>query len=113
MTRKMLPALLAAGLLGAFHTASAEDVVVVAAEKYAFVPAEITIRPGTRVRWENRDRRQYHSVYFKDLGDQPGDYFFPGESRERVFDTPGSFSYICEPHWKTHGMTGVVHVIDH
>jgi len=112
MPSYMFSALLAAGLLGAANTVTAEDVVVVAAEKYAFVPAEITIRPGTRVRWENRDRRQYHSVYFKELGDEPGDYFFPGESRERVFDTPGSYRYICEPHWKTHGMTGIVHVID-
>ncbi|MCB1773344.1 MAG: cupredoxin domain-containing protein [Gammaproteobacteria bacterium] len=112
MRRIMLPALLATGLLAAAHAATAEEVVVVAAEKYAFVPAEITIRPGTRVRWENRDRRQYHSVYFKQLGDQPGDYFFPGETRERVFDKAGSFPYICEPHWKTHGMTGVVHVVE-
>ena len=88
------------------------ETVVVAAEKYGFVPPEITIRPGTRVRWENRERRQYHSVYFKQLGDKPGDYFFPGESRERVFDTPGSFPYICEPHWHSHGMTGIVHVVE-
>ncbi len=90
----------------------AADTVVVAAEKYAFVPAEVTVKAGTRVRWENRDRRQYHSVYFEQLGDQPGDYFFPGESRERVFDKPGSYPYICEPHWKTHGMKGVVHVVE-
>ena len=53
MRRIMLPALLATGLLAAAHAATAEEVVVVAAEKYAFVPAEITIRPGTRAR-ENR-----------------------------------------------------------
>ena len=88
------------------------DTVIVAAEKYAFVPAEVTVKAGTKVRWENRDRRQYHSVYFEQLGDEPGDYFFPGESRERVFDKPGSYPYICEPHWKTHGMKGVVHVVE-
>ncbi len=93
-------------------SALAEDVVIVAVEKYQFVPAEITVKPGTRVRWENRDKRQYHSVYFEELGDKEGDYFFPGESRERVFDNPGSFSYICEPHWKTHGMKGVVNVVE-
>lgn len=88
------------------------ETVVVAVEAYAFVPAEITIRPGTRVRWENREKRQYHSVFFEQLGDEPGDYFFPGESRERVFDAPGSFPYICEPHWESHGMKGVVHVVE-
>ena len=93
-------------------TTAAGDPVVVAAEKYAFVPAELTVKAGTRVRWENRDRRQYHSVYFEQLGDRPGDYFFPGESRERVFDKPGSYPYICEPHWQTHGMKGVLHVVE-
>ena len=90
----------------------AGDTVIVAAERYAFVPAEVTVKAGTRVRWENRDRRQYHSVYFEQLGDRPGDYFFPGESRERVFERPGSYPYICEPHWQTHGMKGVVHVVE-
>jgi plastocyanin len=92
--------------------AAANDAVIVAAENYAFVPAEVTVKVGTRMRWENRDRRQYHSVYFEQLGDEPGDYFFPGESRERVFDRPGSYPYVCEPHWDTHGMRGVVHVVE-
>lgn len=103
---------LALGLAGLAPLASAQETVVVAAEKYAFVPAEITVKAGTRVRWENRDKYQYHSVYFEQLGDKASDYFFPGEFRERVFDAPGSFDYICEPHWKSHGMTGVVHVVE-
>lgn len=102
----------ALSLLLAISSVQAEETVVVAIEKYAFVPAEITIKPGTRVRWENRNKRQYHSVYFEQLGDKAGDYFFPGESRERVFNETGSFPYICEPHWDTHGMTGVVHVAE-
>ncbi len=110
-TMVRLPSMLLTSLL-VCSPAPAEEVVTVVAEKYRFVPAEITIKPGTRVRWENRDKRQYHSVYFEELGDKEGDYFFPGESRERVFDDPGSFSYICEPHWKTHGMKGVVHVVE-
>jgi len=112
MAKTILPTLLTMGLLSTANVTTAEEVVLVAAEKYAFVPAEITISPGTRVRWENRDKRQYHSVYFKELGDERGDYFFPGEFRERVFDAPGSYNYICEPHWKSHGMTGVVHVVE-
>ena len=90
----------------------ADDAVVVIAKKHAFIPAEITIKPGTRVRWENHEKRQYHSVFFEQLGDQPGDYFFPEENRERVFEKPGSYPYICEPHWETHGMKGVVHVVE-
>lgn len=110
MDRYLLPKVFAIGLLTLPLCAAAGETVVVAAENYAFVPPEITVKVGSRVRWENRDRRQYHSVYFPELNDIEGDYFFPGEHRERVFETPGTFRYICEPHWKTHGMTGVVHV---
>lgn len=100
------------GLLALATVAGAEETVVVVAKDYAFTPAEITIKPGTRVRWENREKRQYHSVFFEQLGDTPGDYFFPGEVREKVFDTPGDYPYICEPHWKSHGMKGIVHVVE-
>ena len=110
MYKRLILPVLALSLLGLPLPAAADEAVLVSAEKYAFVPPEITVKAGTRVRWENRDKRQYHSVYFNELGDPQGDYFFPGESRERVFETPGSFPYICEPHWESHGMKGVVHV---
>lgn len=88
----------------------AEEAVVVIAKKHRFEPAEITIKAGTLVRWENQEKYQFHSVFFPDLHDKPSDYFFPGESRERRFDTPGVYPYICEPHVDTHGMRGVVRV---
>ena len=112
MQKSLFAPLLVLGLAGLCLPAVAQETVVVAAEKYAFVPPEVTIKPGTKVRWENREKRQYHSVYFEQLGDEPSDYFFPGETRERVFDTPGSYPYICEPHWESHGMVGVVHVVE-
>ena len=92
-------------------TAGAETVTVITKD-YKFEPAEITVRPGTTVRWENQEKRQYHSVFFEQLGDEPGDYFFPGESRERTFDKPGNYPYICEPHYKSHDMKGVVQVVE-
>lgn len=112
MLRRSILAMPLLGLLGLTPLACAEETVVIVAKDYAFEPKEVTIKPGTRVRWENREKRQYHSVFFEQLGDQPGDYFFPGESRERIFDKPGTYPYICEPHWKSHGMTGVVHVVE-
>ena len=112
MISRLVPTVFAITFAAFPLAAAAEDTVVVAVEAYAFVPAEITIKPGTKVRWENREKRQYHSVYFEQLGDPTGDYFFPGESRERVFETAGEFPYICEPHWKPHGMQGVVHVVE-
>ncbi len=75
--------------------------------KYKFEPQEITIPVGSTVRWVNQEKRQYHSVWFEQLGEPEPDYFFPGESYEKTFDTQGSFPYRCGPHPK---MTGVVHV---
>lgn len=90
--------------------AAPENVVVIEIRDYQFMPAELTIAPGTTVRWENHERRQYHNVYFEQLGDEPRDYFWPGEYRERTFDEVGTFEYICEPHNSSHAMRGVIHV---
>jgi plastocyanin len=106
--RRLLPWVLATFV----GTASAETHVVIT-KGMQFVPAEITVKAGDVVRWENRERTQYHSVFFKDLPDEKvNDYFFPGESRERTFATPGTYSYLCEPHWESHKMVGVVRVTD-
>ncbi len=88
------------------------DTVVIVAKGFRFDPVEVTVKVGTRVRWENREKVQFHNVLFPDLGDAPGDYFFPGESRERTFDRPGTYPYICEPHDQSHQMRGVVHVVE-
>jgi plastocyanin len=77
---------------------------------YKFVPQEITIKQGQVLRWENREKRQYHSVWFEAQGEEePEDYLFPDDSYEREFNQPGSFSYRCGPHPE---MTGIVHVLE-
>ncbi len=90
----------------------AEGDVVIEVKDYKFIPDEITVKVGTTVRWVNLEKRQYHNIYFESLGDEPSDYFFPEESRERTFDKPGTYPYICEPHDESHKMRGVVHVVD-
>lgn len=97
--------------IGWSGSAIAETHLVIAKD-YKFEPADLTIKAGDTVRWEIHDKRQYHSVYFASLGDPPKDYFFPGESRERVFPKAGTYDYICEPHWESHGMGGVVRVVE-
>ena len=88
------------------------EVVVITVKDFRFEPAEITVKTGTTVRWENHEKRQYHNVYFEVLGDKQSDYFFPDEVRERTFDKPGTYPYICEPHIGSHKMKGVVHVVE-
>lgn len=90
---------------------SAEEPVesVVSIINYEFVPNEITVRKGQKILWVNNEKRQYHSVWFEEAGDEEPQYFFPDESYAREFSEVGSFNYRCGPHPQ---MTGVVHVIE-
>ena len=77
---------------------------------YKFIPQEITIKKGQILRWENQEKRQYHSVWFEALDEpEPEDYLFPEDTYEREFKQTGSFPYRCGPHPE---MTGTVHVTD-
>jgi plastocyanin len=87
-------------------------VVVINVREYRFDPAEITVKVGTTVRWVNAEKRQFHNIWFPDLDDEGREYFFPDEIRERTFDRPGTWRYICEPHDASHQMRGVVHVVE-
>ncbi len=77
-------------------------------KKFKFSPAEITISVGDTIRWTNKEKRQYHSIWFEQLGEPEPDYFFPGEFFERTFNDIGNFPYRCGPHPK---MKGIVHVL--
>jgi plastocyanin len=73
--------------------------------KFAFAPKEITIAPGTKIIWTNRDKTP-HTVTssdksFASKGLDTDDKF------EHTFASEGDFNYICTVH---PFMTGVVHV---
>jgi plastocyanin len=86
------------------------DVPLVIIKDFNFMPQEITIKRGQTLRWENHEKRQYHSVWFQALGEpEPADYLFPDDSYEREFKQAGSFPYRCGPHPR---MTGTVHVTE-
>ena len=79
--------------------------VEVAIAKFAFGPKEITVAPGTRIVWTNRDETP-HTVTssdkaFASKGLDTDDKF------EHTFAREGDFAYICTVHPY---MTGVVHV---
>lgn len=77
-------------------------------KKFKFSPAEITIEVGDSIRWTNKEKRQYHNVWFEQLGEPEPDYFFPDEFFEKTFNDIGDFPYRCGPHPR---MIGAVHVI--
>jgi plastocyanin len=74
------------------------ETVEVSIHKMLFVPEVINVNVGDIVRWVNKEKRQYHSVWFEALGDPEPDYFFPGEFFEKQFFQAGSYSYRCGPH---------------
>ena len=111
MPRSIL-VLLFATLLGAFGSAGAQTTHTVEMHKYKFIPAEITIKAGDSVKWLNKERRAYHNIWFRDLGEDPAGEMFPKEFQIRTFDKPGTYPYVCEPHEKDYEMTGVVHVTE-
>lgn len=98
-----------AAALFSVSVAAVADTVEVEIFKKEYIPQEITINKGDTVRWVNKERRQYHSVWFKELGEKDGEYFWPEETFERTFNEAGTFPYECGPHPK---MTGVIHVRD-
>ena len=94
------------------HAANAggDDDLIVVIKNFKFIPQQITIKKGQILRWENREKRQYHSVWFEMLDEEePEDYLFPDDSYERQFTQAGSFPYRCGPHPE---MTGIVLVTD-
>ncbi len=73
--------------------------------KFAFAPQEITIAPGTKIIWTNRDETPHtvtsNDKSFASKGLDTDDKF------EHTFASEGDFRYICTVH---PFMGGVVHV---
>jgi len=84
------------------------ETVIIEIQKFKFIPETLEIKKGTTVRWVNKEKRQYHSIWFEALGEEEADYFFPDETFERTFDKTGVFPYRCGPHKKMHGSINVV-----
>ncbi len=87
---------------------TAAEPTIVRIEDYKFLPAQITVKAGTTVRWLNAEKRTSHSIWFKDEGLEESPRFFPEEYWERTFDRPGTYPYTCGPHPE---MKAVVEVI--
>jgi len=88
----------------------AQSLVII--KDFKFIPQEITIKRGQKIRRENREKKQNHSVRLEELGEEEPDYMFPDDESyvyTREFKKSGTFPYRCGPHPM---MTGTVHVVD-
>ena len=102
---------LAARLAGALLTcatgtaAVAAPPVTVDITKFAYAPKEVTVAPGTRVVWTNRDETP-HTVTSTDKA-FASKALDTGDTYEFTFTSEGDFKYLCTVH---PFMTGIVHV---
>jgi plastocyanin len=83
----------------------AADNPVVEILKFQFTPKEITVTPGTTIRWINKDETP-HTLKASD-GSFVSKAMDTDDKYEHTFATEGDFSYFCTLH---PFMTGVVHV---
>ncbi|MET3381243.1 MULTISPECIES: plastocyanin/azurin family copper-binding protein [Variovorax] len=77
----------------AAHAGSSSHVTI---RNFAFEPAQITVKAGQRVSWQNDDGAP-HGVVFKD-GGTGIDLLLPGKTFARTFDKPGTYDYVCSVH---------------
>jgi plastocyanin len=109
--KNRLPGIALLLILSSFAAAAGDDAAaLVSIKDFKFIPQHITIKAGQTIVWENREKRQYHSVWFEALGEaEPEDYLFPQDTYERSFSKSGTFPYRCGPHPE---MTGTVTVTE-
>jgi len=124
--KSVLPAVVFVALIvtagSTVKAAGPEDVVIVHISNLAFSPAEITVKPGTKVRWVNDDPFPHdvtsgsvvsgrRARQVKKSSNPDGKFHSGSYGREssfqHVFTEAGSYSYFCTIHPI---MTGLVRV---
>ena len=86
-------ALALSSAVGAQTTRPTKTVVI---QDFSYKPARITIRPGTRVIWINRDSTAHTVTSNSGLFDSG--LLRKGERYSRIFRGEGIRRYHCEPH---------------
>jgi|SRR5665647_479705 len=70
-------------------------------KNFAFDPANITVKVGSTVRWENKDSVP-HRIQFTDTNFSPF-LLASSQSGSQKFDQAGVFDYVCSIHPDMHG----------
>jgi plastocyanin len=95
MTRSIL---FAASLLLAAPVPAEESAgtVTVTIAQFAFSPAQLTVKAGSKVIWHNQDETPHNVVANDKSFASPA--LDEGESFAVTFDKPGSYGYFCRLH---------------
>lgn len=92
------------------QNAAISDTNKVEISNFAFTPPMITVKKGTTVTWTNKDSAAHTVTPDEKTNDfKASGLLNQGQTHEVTFNTPGTFSYHCEPHPQ---MTGTVVVTE-
>jgi len=97
MNRRALPLAAAALLVFSFAAYAAEpDTVTI--NNFAFSPAILSVAPGTKVTWTNKDEEP-HTVTSADAGATFKSAALDTDDKfSFTFDKPGTYKYFCSVH---------------
>jgi len=70
------------------------DIITVAIKNFSFNPAELQVKKGTVVIWQNEDSAP-HTIKFSDFSSE---VISRGQSYEHQFNSVGTSDYICSIH---------------
>lgn len=70
----------------------------VAIKNFAFAPASITVKVGTKVTWTNQDTDAHTVTGQNNAGPLNSQPLNTGQSYSYTFTTPGTYSYLCTIH---------------
>ncbi|RAG81276.1 plastocyanin [Streptacidiphilus pinicola] len=70
----------------------------VAIKNFAFAPAAITVKVGTRVTWTNQDSDAHTVTSQNNTGPLNSQALNTGQSFSYTFTTPGTYHYLCTIH---------------
>ncbi|HZQ35500.1 MAG TPA: cupredoxin domain-containing protein [Dehalococcoidia bacterium] len=87
--------------------ARAQSTVVVSMAGNQFAPGTITVAAGGVVTWVNNEDPSaldnLHDVIASDYATFLSDYISPGDTFSQEFDTPGTYTYLCDLHTDMQG----------
>lgn len=75
---------------------SDQSAVAVEIREFDFFPRELTVTPGAKLTWTNRDSAPHDAT--DEAGGWTAGMLRQGESGTLVFDNPGTYKYLCTIH---------------
>lgn len=67
-------------------------------KNFAFAPAVLTVKVGTKVTWTNQDSDAHTVTSQKNSGPLSSPALSTGQSFSYTFTAPGTYSYLCTIH---------------